>query len=76
MEEDATVYSTRGITPDCFDDSLYNADIQILKRWDNNEWVKWCIIVGRRNLEDGHKVFIRYGKDYWCYLCNINTQQN
>jgi len=56
---------------DVFDESLYNADFHVLRH--NEEWVSWCVIVGRSNLEDGHEVFVKYGRDHWCYLGNINT---
>ena len=66
--------NNRGNFPnDCFDESLYNADAFVMRRDDNQEWVSWCVIVGRKNLEDGHEVFIKYGREYWCYLGNINS---
>jgi len=58
---------------DAFDDNLVNADVQVMRQYSNDTWVSWCIITGRSNLEDGDEVFIKYGRDYWCYLGNINT---
>ena len=59
---------------DCFDDDLYNADAFLLRRYEGKqEWITWLVIVGRKNLEDGHEVFIKYGRAYWCYRGNINT---
>ena len=56
---------------DPFDESLYNADLHVLRH--RLEWVSWGIITGRSNLEDGTEVFIKYGREHWCYLGNINT---
>jgi len=58
---------------DAFDKELTNADMFVLRRDDNKDWVSWCVIIGRRNLEDGNEVFIEYGREYWCYRGNINT---
>ena len=59
---------------DCFDEELYNADAFLLRRYEGKQaWITWLVIVGRKNLEDGHEVFIKYGRSYWCYRGNINT---
>ena len=67
------VFNKGNYLNDCFDDSLYNADLNVLRRYENNEWVPWCVIIGRENLEDGNEVYIKYGRDYWCYIGNIDT---
>ena len=65
----------KGNSPnDCFDEDLYNADAFLLRRYEGKqEWITWLFIIGRKNLEDGHEMCIKYDRAYWCYRGNINT---
>jgi hypothetical protein len=58
---------------DPFDDQMVNADIHVIKNYSGNNWADWCLIIGKESLEDGHEVFVRYGKQYWCFRPSFNT---
>lgn len=53
---------------DCFDPTLYNSDLYLIKNDETGEWADYAVIVGRANLEDGNEVFVESGERA-LYVC-------